>query len=192
MITISSFEPELFNRNADQGNMLVLRKQLQWRGIEVEDLGQFDAEADFVLIGDAFNAVMKQYRSQLLDLVPTLQARLDLGRPTLLVGSSYEFFLDAVTGLPSAKRSERVSEFRAAEHSGLKAFGYRNTDLDSNDLFVKGAFIGTTLYGPVLAKSPDLLKVVLDGLGVKEGLDDAMANRLAGYLAEVIRTSSAG
>ncbi len=192
MITISSFEPNLFNRNADQGNMLVLRKQLQWRGVGFEELSPFDPDADFVLIGDAFNAVMREYRSQLLDLVPAIQARLDLGRPTLLVGSSYEFFLDSVSGLPTAARAERASEFRAPEHSGLKAFGYRNTDLDSRDLFVKGAFIGTTLYGPVLAKSPDLLKVVLDGLGVGEALDVAMESRLSGYLSELIRTSSAG
>lgn len=192
MISLSSFEPELFNRNADQGNLQVLRKQLQWRGVEFEEQREFNIEADFVLIGDAFNAVTKHYQGQLLELVPMLEKRLELGRPTLLVGSSYEFFLGAVHGLPTTTRGERRSEFRKVSYGDLSAFGYRNTDLSGQDLFARGAFIGTTLFGPVLAKSPDLLNTILDGLGVEAKLDESMQKRLDGYLAEVIRTSSAG
>ncbi|MEY4409377.1 MAG: hypothetical protein RLZZ138_628 [Actinomycetota bacterium] len=192
MISLSSFEPELFNRNADQGNLQVLRKQLQWRGVEFEEQREFNIEADFVLIGDAFNAVTKHYQGQLLELVPMLEKRLELGRPTLLVGSSYEFFLGAVHGLPTTTRGERRSEFRKVSYGDLSAFGYRNTDLNGQDLFVRGAFIGSTLFGPVLAKSPDLLNTILDGLGVEAKLDESMQKRLDGYLAEVIRTSSAG
>ena len=192
MISLSSFEPDLFNRNADQGNLQVLRKQLQWRGVEFEEQREFNIEADFVLIGDAFNAVTKHYQGQLLELVPMLEKRLELGRPTLLVGSSYEFFLGAVHGLPTATRGERRSEFRKVSYGDLSAFGYRNTDLNGQDLFVRGAFIGTTLFGPVLAKSPDLLNTILDGLGVEAKLDESMQKRLDDYLAEVIRTSSAG
>jgi CobQ-like glutamine amidotransferase family enzyme len=192
MITLSSFEPELFNRNADQGNLMVLRKQLQWRDAQYEELKEFDVDADFVLIGDSFNAVTKHYQSTLLELAPKLQERLELGRATLLIGSSYEFYLDALVGLPSKRVSKRVSEFRNVSLGEVRAFGYRNTDLESNDLFVKGAFIGTTLFGPVLAKSPDLLRLVLSGLGVTQDLDPGMQQRLDGYLAEIIRTSSAG
>ena len=192
MISLSSFEPDLFNRNADQGNLQVLRKQLQWRGVEFEEQREFNIEADFVLIGDAFNAVTKHYQGQLLELVPMLEKRLELGRPTLLVGSSYEFFLGAVHGLPTTTREERRSEFRKVSYGDLSAFGYRNTDLNGQDLFVRGAFIGTTLFGPVLAKSPDLLNTILDGLGVEAKLDESMQKRLDDYLAEVIRTSSAG
>lgn len=192
MITLSSFEPELFNRNADQGNLMVLRKQLQWRDVEFEDLREFDVDADFVLIGDSFNAVTKHYQSALLELAPKLQERLELGRATLLIGSSYELYMDALVGLPSRRASKRASEFRNVSLGGVKAFGYRNTDLESNDLFVKGAFIGTTLFGPVLAKSPDLLGIVLRALGVTQDLDPVMQLRLDGYLAEIIRTSSAG
>ncbi len=192
MITLSSFEPALFNRNADQGNLLVLRKQLQWRGVEFEELAEFDVEADFVLIGDSFDAVTKHYQSALLELAPKLQERLDLGRATLLVGSSYEFYMDALVGLPLKQSSKRISEFRNTSFGGVRAFGYRNTDLDSTDLFVKGAFVGTTLFGPVLAKSPDLLTIVLESLGVSQNLDQVMQHRLDDYLAEIIRTSSAG
>ena len=156
----------MFNRNADQGNILVLTKQLQWRGVSFEMRGDFVVNSDFVLIGDCFNAVRREYAAELLELVPGLQARLDQGRPTLLVGSSYEFYLGVLDGIPKPTRSNRVSEFREAKYGHVSAFGYRNTDLEEPDLFVQGAFIGTTLYGPVLAKSPDLLKVLLEELEV--------------------------
>lgn len=191
MISVSSFRPELFNRNADQGNILVLTKQLQWRGVIFEMRGDFDINSDFVLIGDSFNAVRREYAAELLELVPGLQARLDQGRPTLLVGSSYEFYLGVLDGLPKPTRSNRVSEFREAKYGRVSAFGYRNTDLEEPDLFVQGAFIGTTLYGPVLAKSPDLLKVLLEELEVEGELSPGFSTRLDLYLEQIKTTSIA-
>lgn len=191
MISLSSYRPELFNRNADQGNLLVLTKQLQWRGVDFEVLHEFDLSADFVLIGDSFNAVRREYSAELLELAPGLQSRLDQGRATLLVGSSYEFYMDILDGLPKPVRAARVSEFRVAKSGSLSAFGYRNTDLDGSDLFIQGAFIGTTLYGPVLAKSPDLLKLVLDAMGVETELSSRFSGRLEDYLEQIIKTSIA-
>lgn len=191
MISLSSYRPELFNRNADQGNLLVLTKQLQWRGVDFEVLHEFDLSADFVLIGDSFNAVRREYSAELLELAPGLQSRLDQGRATLLVGSSYEFYMDILDGLPKPVRAARVSEFRVAKSGSLSAFGYRNTDLDGSDLFIQGAFIGTTLYGPVLAKSPDLLKLVLDAMGVETELSSSFSGRLEDYLEQIIKTSIA-
>ncbi len=191
MISLSSYRPELFNRNADQGNLLVLTKQLQWRGVDFEVLHEFDLSADFVLIGDSFNAVRREYSAELLELAPGLQSRLDQGRATLLVGSSYEFYMDILDGLPNPVRAARVSEFRVAKSGSLSAFGYRNTDLDGSDLFIQGAFIGTTLYGPVLAKSPDLLKLVLDAMGVETELSSRFSGRLEDYLEQIIKTSIA-
>lgn len=192
MIRLSSFEPELFNRNADQGNMLVLKRQLEWRGVEFELLSEFDAAADFVLIGDAFSAVTEHLRAELLALAPSLQRRLDLGLPTLIVGSSYEFFMGVLNGLPQPKRATRESEFRRVTSKDISAFGYRNTDLASDDLYVKGGFIATTLYGPVLAKSPDLLALVLSDLGVSQKLEASLDAVLSEYLTQLIRTSTAG
>lgn len=192
MITLSSFRPELFNRNADQGNMLVLAKQLQWRGVESQQTLEFDPSADFLIIGDAFNAVMREYAAELLELAPTLQQRLDAGMPTLLVGSSYEFFIGVLDGIPTPKRGQRVSEFREARSNSLSAFGYRNTDLEGDDLFVKGSFIATTLFGPVLAKSPELLQAILRGLGVQSELSPALSARLGEYLEKIRTTSIAG
>ena len=191
MISLSSYRPELFNRNADQGNLLVLTKQLQWRGVDFEVLHEFDLSADFVLIGDSFNAVRREYSAELLELAPGLQSRLDQGRATLLVGSSYEFYMDILDGLPNPVRAARVSEFRVAKSGSLSAFGYRHTDLDGSDLFIQGAFIGTTLYGPVLAKSPDLLKLVLDAMGVETELSSSFSGRLEDYLEQIIKTSIA-
>lgn len=191
MISLSSFKPELFNRNADQGNLLVVTKQLQWRGVAYEVRNEFDVNADFLLIGDAFNAVTREYAAELLEIAPALQSRLDQGRATLLVGSSYEFYLDILDGLPKSIRSSRASEFRIAKSESMSAFGYRNTDLQGLDLFTKGAFIGTTLFGPVLAKSPDLLDLVLTAVGVRSELSAGFAARLGGYLEQIKKTSIA-
>lgn len=192
MIKISSFEPALFNRNADQGNIRVLTKQLEWRGVSYSLVQPFDKDADFVLIGDAYNAVIREYQQELMELVPSLQRRLDLGLPTLLVGSVYEFYLGVLVGLPAASKGSRQSEFREVSNGEISAFGYRNSELIELDLFVRGAFMGTTLYGPVLAKSPDLLDLVLRSLGVENKLPEVVEKRLEGYLFEVKKASNAG
>lgn len=192
MIKISSFEPALFNRNADQGNIRVLTKQLEWRCISYSLVQPFDKDADFVLIGDAYNAVIREYQQELLELAPSLQRRLDLGLPTLLVGSVYEFYLGVLVGLPAASKGSRQSEFREVSNGEISAFGYRNSELAESDLFVRGAFMGTTLYGPVLAKSPDLLDLVLRSLGVENKLPEVVEKRLEGYLFEIKKTSNAG
>ena len=162
MIRVFSYRPEYFNNNGDQGNLEALRHFLK-ADISYSQIEQ----ADFVLVGDASRAAMREFNAELLALVPFLQARLDNGSPTLIVGSSYEFFAPLLSGVPSLSYGERSSEFRTAESAGIKVKGYRNTELVSPDLFISGAFVMTTMYGPVLAKNPQLLKLVAGSLGLQ-------------------------
>jgi len=191
MIRLASFRPEFFNQNGDQANLEVLGMQMMWRGIQCEIVDKDFDEADFFLIGDASRAVMREFASDLEILVPMLAERLEAGLPTLLVGSSHEFFAGKVSGLPELRYSERSSEFREVEDSGLKAFGYRNSEV-VGDLFVSGAFVSTTLFGPVLAKSPDLLNLVLDRLGVSDPLPAEIDDELSNLVEEIRKRAIAG
>jgi hypothetical protein len=162
VIKVFSYRPEFFNNNGDQGNLEALahftKQQLEPSSVE---------EADFVLFGDGSIAAMNEFQSELEGLVPALQDRLDERKPTLLVGSCYEFFSERLTGLPEPSFGERSSEFREAMADGLVAKGYRNATWIASDLFVSGSFVGTTLFGPVLAKSPELLARIAKDLGTE-------------------------
>lgn len=188
MIRLASFRPEFFNANGDQGNLEVLEKQIEWRGGESETTHDLSKDFDFLLIGDASRAAMREFEGELLDLVPVLENRLANGKATLLVGSAHEFYAGKVIGLKKLTRGKRRSEFRSLTAAGVKAFGYRNSEVDV-DLVVSGAFISTTLFGPVLAKSPDLLERVLQGIGITQALPEAKATEL-NHLVEEIRSRS--
>jgi CobQ-like glutamine amidotransferase family enzyme len=182
MIKLATFMPEYFNNNGDQGNIEVLKKQLEWRGVEFSVTSSDLDESDFLLLGDGSRAVMREFESDLSALTALLQERLDAGKATLIVGSSHEYFCSKLPGLPDLKTVSRVSEFREVTSGSQKAFGYRNTDKDI-DLFVDRAFISTSLFGPVLAKNQNLLNLVLSSMGV----NDALSNDHQARLDEVLR-----
>lgn len=162
MIRVFSFLPEFFNNNGDQGNLEALAHFLNEKlePAEIQD-------AEFVLFGDASRAPIREFEKDLRELVPALQLRLDKGLPTLLVGSSFEFLAPLLVGMPKIQYGERVSEFRQASDSGLTAKGYRNSEVVSGDLVIRGAFVGTTLFGPILAKNIELLELIAERLGKK-------------------------
>ena len=191
MIRLASYRPEYFNQNGDQANLEVLGMQLMWRGIRCEVLDKDFDEADFFLIGDASRAVMREFASELEILVPMLSERLEAGLPTLLVGSAHEFFAGKVAGLPELRKAERSSEFREVQASGFEAFGYRNSEV-VGDLFVSGSFLSTTLFGPVLAKSPQLLNLVLDRLGISDPLPAYIDAELSNLVDEIRKRAIAG
>ena len=156
MIKIYSHRPTLFNNNGDQGNVEVLKALLesaesQWAESSLED-------ADFVLVGDCSIAVLEQYKDELLGLIENLRTRLDSGLPTLLVGRSYELLAPQL-GI-SLQYGERVSKFVIERSGAVEAFGYHNSEVVSQRLFVSGNFIGTTLFGPLLAKNPAITEGV--------------------------------
>lgn len=158
MIRVFSFQPEYFNNNGDQGNLEVLRALLRRQGSDYKFTAKFQ-DADFVLFGDASIAAMEHFESELRDLQEQLVARHEAGAPTLLVGSSYEFFapLLGLSGNPMARRSEFVNS------NGV--FGYRNSEKDLPVFHRNGMFWATQLFGPILAKNPTLTAELLGAFG---------------------------
>lgn len=163
MIKLFSFHPEHFNNNGDQGNMEVLRFELDRVGLK-HGISKTIESADFVLIGDASRAAMRHYGEKLRGLWPALETRMRAGLPTLLVGSCYEHFALEM-GLV-ATRMRRKSDFVSGEY-----FGYRNTELDLPPVHRSGLFVATSLFGPFLAKNPDYLRDLLMGLDAEIELD---------------------
>ena len=179
MITLASFRPEYFDNNGDQSNLSVLSSHLVALGAEVtistECLG-----ADFLLIGDSSIATHAHFETELLTLLPELQRRLAGGKPTLLVGRSWEFFAPLL-GF-SMKHGERSSK---VNNSGREVIGYHNSTVLEPRFSITGAFVGTTLFGPLLAKNPSVLKTVVSALGlVLSGEYFEESERLANLVRE--------
>jgi CobQ-like glutamine amidotransferase family enzyme len=160
-----SFHSEHFDNNGDQGNLSVLRYFLAKQDVAFDEAGEL-ASADFVLVGDASRAAMREYGDELLGLASVLKVRHDTGLPTLLVGSSYEFLASQVTWLETPGRGSVVSEFRSVvtDEAG-PVVGYRNSSILDLDFVRNGDFIATTLFGPILAKNPNLLDQMLVACG---------------------------
>jgi CobQ-like glutamine amidotransferase family enzyme len=190
MIKLATFMPEYFNNNGDQGNIEVLAKQLEWRGIQHRVSTTDFEDSDFLLVGDASRAVMREFEAELAELTDLISDRLKAGKSTLLVGSSHEYFCSKIPELPKLKPLSRASEFREVTSGTLKIFGYRNTEIDL-DLFVERAFISTSLFGPVLAKNQNLLDLVLGAMGVSGDLPVELQARLDSILRS-IRSQSLG
>jgi CobQ-like glutamine amidotransferase family enzyme len=177
MIKLATFMPTYFNNNGDQGNIEVLSKQLQWRGVQYSVTTAALQDSDFLLVGDGSRAVMREFGSELDAITKLLAERLRTGKPTLLVGSAHEFFCSRLPGLPELGNAPRVSEHREVSSGGLSVFGYRNNEID-NDLFIEKAFISTSLFGPILAKNENLLNIVLTSMGVTSELPTVHQSRL--------------
>ena len=184
MIKLATFMPEYFNNNGDQGNIEVLAKQLEWRGVQYSVTSTEFADADFLLVGDGSRAVMREFESDLLALKNLVAERLRIGKATLLVGSAHEFFCSRLPGLPELQEAPRVSEHREVSSGDLRIFGYRNNEID-NDLFIEQAFISTSLFGPILAKNENLLNIVLNSIGVTSELPAVFQSRLVPVLQGV-------
>ena len=184
MIKLATFLPTYFNNNGDQGNIEVLAKQLEWRGVQYSVTSNELKDSDFLLVGDGSRAVMREFKSELAAITDVVAERLSSGKATLLVGSAHEFFCSRLPGLPELKYAPRVSENSQVSSGGLRVFGYRNNEID-NDLFIEQAFISTSLFGPILAKNENLLNIVLTSMGVTTELPAVHQSRLAPVLQGV-------
>lgn len=171
MTSVFSFEPEYFNQNGDQGNLEVLEHATSRNFLRTSD-----PEADFMLIGDASRAAIRHFTPELTKLQPAVEARLQNGLPTLLIGSSYEFFASQSELLPKLVLGDRVSKFVRVDYAGSKVVGYRNSEVLDSELFVRGGFVGTLLFGPLLAKNPEMLRLFAEHLKIAVTVDDGYWN----------------
>jgi CobQ-like glutamine amidotransferase family enzyme len=164
MIKLSSFKPELFDNNGDQGNLAVIAAQFSALNVEF-DISHDYQGSDFLLVGDCSIAVLNHFEAELSDLLPVLKMRLMAGKPTLLVGRSYEYFAPLL-GI-KLKQGERESKFVSLRVLDHDVFGYHNSTVVEPRLQISGSFIGTTLFGPLFAKNPQLLKMIASSMGVE-------------------------
>jgi hypothetical protein len=65
------------------------------------------------------------------------------------------------------KQGERESKFVSLRVLDHEVFGYHNSTVFEPRLQISGSFIGTTLFGPLFAKNPMLLKMIASSLGVE-------------------------
>jgi CobQ-like glutamine amidotransferase family enzyme len=168
MTRLYSFQPHYFNNNGDQGNLEVITSAIRASGSSFSVVNE-PSNADFVLIGDCSIAVAAKYESELRELVPTLSVRLESGLPTLLVGRSYEL-LASDLGI-ELDFTDRVSAFVSEQDGDSEIWGYHNSLVSSPKVFRKGNFIATTLFGPLLAKNPHVLKSMVGAMGVEIKLE---------------------
>ena len=174
-IKLGTLYPSALNLNGDQGNLLVLRKQLEWAGLRVEVLNldesstSWSQDLDFLLIGHGSRAAWKYISADLESRQDWLEANIGRGLVGLAVGSGQEIFYarNSVNefGLGLIQRdlasSERVSRFCLGLFDGIEVLGYLNRNNDSPIIERLGSFILTGLHGPVLAKNETLLQSLL-------------------------------
>lgn len=182
MIKLASFRPEYFDNNGDQANLAVLVAHLAAVHCSFEVTDELIA-SDFLLVGDSSIAAHTNFQSELMALVPELKMRLSAGKPTLLVGRSYEFFAPLLgIELAHGERESKFVKIRTASH---EVIGYHNSTVLEPKFFISGAFIGTTLFGPVLAKNPSVLSTIGLALGAEfKGEFFERSERLANLVRE--------
>ena len=164
MIRLSSFRPEYFDNNGDQGNISVLGSQFEALSVPFE-VSEDCIGSDFLLVGDSSIAAHAHFEAELLELLPEIRMRHLAGKPTLLVGRSFEFFAPHLgLELKIGDRESKFVKLRVQEH---EVFGYHNSTVLEPRFYISGGFIGTTLFGPLLAKNPSVLKMLAGALGVE-------------------------
>lgn len=195
MIRLGALFPDHLNLNGDLGNLEVIAKQLEWRGIDsetvairsVDDLRQ---RFDFILVGHGSLAAWADIRDTLGDMAPILRQLMEAGTPALAISTGFEEL--ALVGLfgdlSPAPIAQRISKFEIYRDGESEVLGYINTEVDLPILHRDGNWIGSMLHGPILAKNPALLEEALTNITKHALLPLApiQVNEKAGQLADLI------
>lgn len=198
MIRLGVFFPDHLNLNGDFGNIEVLARQFEWRGmacevVRVEDERHLADGLDFLLIGHGSSAAWDSIRDRLNSLEGLLRKLVESGTPGLCVSTGFEELvrLAVVADLECKSNPERVSKFVVQADGNQEVLGYLNTDVDLPPLHREGQFVCTMLHGPVLAKNPALLLELLENISLHAGLQlkaiqtNEKTDLLAGLVDEV-------
>jgi len=160
VIRLGAISPTHLNLNGDLGNLLVLKKRLEWRNVESsiehlngsEDLNDFD----FILVGHGSNAAWKQLLDSRSDLLEKLVSYVESNGALLAVSSAADILQPMLTGV-EVTVGDRVSEFLNVDG----VVGYKNSDSKGENLsWYKNALL-TQMHGPVLAKNPKLADQII-------------------------------
>lgn len=97
-LTIGWLYPELMSTYGDRGNIIVLQKRCQWRGISAEmkklDLGFRNSDlelCDILFMGGAQDKQQKIVSQDLREKANVLQSRIEGGIPGLYICGAYQF-----------------------------------------------------------------------------------------------------
>lgn len=163
-LKFAALYPNHLNLNGDHGNLLVLKKRLLWRGVQVDIVpvikAQDLADFDFVLLGHGSKAAW----SEVLQIDPELLKKVGeltrAGKPVMAVSSGYEYLIEELEG-SVAEHAAHLSEFRNVD----QIVGYVNTDVVLTEIRIIGKTVLTLFHGPVLAKNPDLADKIISDAG---------------------------
>jgi len=160
LVRLGAISPTHLNLNGDLGNLLVLKKRLEWRNVGSsiehlsgsEDLNDFD----FILVGHGSNAAWKQLLDLRSDLLGKLVAYVESDGALLAVASAADTLQPLFTGV-EVTVGDRVSEFLNVDG----VVGYKNSGSQGENLFWYKKALLTQLHGPVLAKNPKLADQII-------------------------------
>ena len=164
VIRLGAISPTHLNLNGDLGNLLVLKKRLEWRNVEssiqhlngAEDLNDFD----FILVGHGSNAAWKQLLDSRSDLLGKLVSYVESDGALLAVASAADRLQPLLTGV-EVTFGGRVSEFFDVDG----VVGYKNSGSQGENLSCFKNALLTQLHGPVLAKNPELADQIISSNG---------------------------
>jgi len=195
MIRLGILFPDHLNLNGDSGNVEVISKQLQWRGIaseivRLDSLEQLEAGLDFVLVGHGSSAAWAAIEEKFASFVPALRVLKNAGTTLLSVSTGYEQLVTfgLFSNLQLKRAQLRTSKFVVHGDDGREVLGYLNSDAELPAVHREQNWVGTLLHGPVLAKNPELLDEVLAAVTKRAGyeLRDFQENEKAGQLADLV------
>lgn len=195
MIRLGVLFPEHLNLNGDYGNLEVIARQLEWRGmtcevISVGSRAELTSGLDFLLIGHGSSAAWASIDEEFRGLLTPLKALLAAGLPGMAVSSGFERMVrgSLFEKLDVNSLSSRTSKFVVEQDVDGEVLGYLNTDVDLPIIHRESNFLGTMLHGPILAKNPTLLEEILLKISSNAGLELApiYANEKASLLADLV------
>lgn len=195
MIRIGALFPQHLNLNGDLGNLEVLARQLQWRGLgceilPIETVQSLSDNLNLVFVGHGSTAAWAAIREPFRAMAPVLKSLLTAGTPGLSVSTGFEQLVDnqVFSNLALAQSPERSSKFVIHEDGANKVLGYLNTDSTLPALHRELNWVGTMLHGPILAKNSELLQELLTSITAHAGLElpPTQASEKAGQLADLI------
>jgi CobQ-like glutamine amidotransferase family enzyme len=198
MIKLGVLFPDHLNLNGDLGNVTVIKKQLDWRGVDSVVIGitsedQLSEGFDLLFLGHGSEAAWTDIESRMPNFDSVIERVLDSDIPFMAVSTGFERIVasGALQGLSQSTRDARTSKFEVAEDGDDKVLGYLNTESDLPLVFRSGALVATMLHGPVLSRNASLLNEILVAISTRAGIDlpalmDAKkADQLADLIAEV-------
>lgn len=143
-LTLFHFFPDRLNLYSDRGNVMILKKRCEWRGINlnVVPINRADdspiSEADILLIGGGSDREQSLCTQELVKIRPDLQAAIDDGIAATAICGGYQF-LGAYYELPNGEKIKGL---------GILDFYTKSTDLEKRmigDLFVHSPTFGNIM-----------------------------------------------